>query len=95
MSALLFNAFRAVGAAATAQEIASVAQALHQSGDQKVGTLLDYVSKREGWRRCVAMADEAGASGFVALDLAVAYHNPRHFARYVDHEQASKGDVNV
>jgi tryptophan synthase alpha subunit len=93
VSALLLHAFRALGAAATAEEIASVAKALRKSGDQEVGALLDYVSNRQGWRRCVAMADDAGASGFVALDLAVAYHNPRHFARYVDHEQTSTEEV--
>jgi hypothetical protein len=93
VSALLFNAFTALGAAATAQEIASVAKALRESGDKEVGALLDYVSNREGWRRSVAMADEAGAYGFVALDLAVAYHNPRHFARYVEHEQTSTEEV--
>jgi hypothetical protein len=86
VSALLFNAFKALGSAATAQEIASVAGALRRSGDYDVGALLDYVSNREGWGRCVAMADEAGAYGFVALDLAVAFHNPSHFARYVEGE---------
>jgi hypothetical protein len=87
VSALLFNAFRALGSAATAQEIASVAGTLRRSGDDEIGVLLDYVGRGEAWEHCLIMAEEAGAYGFVALDLAVAYHNPSHFARYVDHEE--------
>lgn len=35
---------------------------------------------------CVAIADGAGAYGFVALDLAVAYHDPAAFAELVGDE---------
>jgi hypothetical protein len=77
MTALLFNALRALGPGPTRREIALVATALGESGDQDVGPLLDYANNPEGWGRCVAMADEAGAHGFVALDLAHAFHNPR------------------
>jgi hypothetical protein len=80
VSALLLNAFRALGSAATKREIATVAAALRDSGDEEVGELLDYPNNPDGWDRCVAIADEAGAYGFVALDLAVAFHNPEDFA---------------
>ena len=53
------------------------ATALRESGDEEVGPLLDYENNPELWDRCKAIADEAGAYGFVALDLAVALHNPR------------------
>lgn len=71
MSALLLNAFKALGPAATRREIALVATALRDSGDEDGGPLLDHESNPEGWGRCCAIADEAGAYGFVALDLAV------------------------
>jgi hypothetical protein len=61
VSALLFNAFRALGPGPTRPE---------------VGPLLDFENHPELWDRCSEMADEAGAYGFVQLDLAVAFHNP-------------------
>ena len=82
MSALLLNAFRALGPAATRREIALVARALRESGDEDVGPLLDY-GNPEGWDRCCAIADDAGAYGFVALDLAVAFYNPTAVAELV------------
>jgi hypothetical protein len=91
MSALLLNAFKALGPAASRREIALVAAALRKSGDEEVGRLLDYANHPEAWDRCVAMADEAGAYAFVALDLAVAFHNPGYYARYLKHEQPSTG----
>ena len=60
--------------------MARVALALRESGDEEVGRLLDYENNRELWARCNAIADEAGAGGFVALDLALAFHNPANFA---------------
>jgi hypothetical protein len=89
VSALLFNAFRALGPAASRREIALVAAALRKSGDEEVARLLDYATHPDAWERCVAMADEAGAYAFVALDLAVAFHNPGYFARYLEDEQQS------
>lgn len=83
MSALRLHAFRALGPGPTRREIALVATALRDSGDEDVGPLLDYTSNPAGWDRCVAMSDEAGAYGFVALDLALAFHNPAHFATLI------------
>ena len=60
-----------------------VAKALRESGDVEVGPLLDYANNRDLWQRCNALADEAGAYGFVALDLALAFHNPETFAKLV------------
>ena len=83
MSALLFNAFRALGSAADPREMATLAAALRESGDGEVGPLLNYEENPELWDRCCAIADDAGAYGFVALDLAVAFHNPGWFAGLV------------
>jgi hypothetical protein len=60
-----------------------VADALRESGNEEVGPPLDYANNPAGWDRCVAIADEAGAFGFVALDLAVAYHSPAACAELV------------
>jgi hypothetical protein len=88
VSSLLFNAFRALGRGPVRREVALVAKALRDSGDEEVGPLLDYENRPELWDRCEEMADEAGAFGFVALDLALAFHNPRYFARYLDPSSA-------
>jgi hypothetical protein len=89
VSSLLLNAFRALGPAATRREIAQVAEALRESGDVEVGPLLDYENHPEMWDRCEEMADEAGAFGFVALDLALAFHNPSHFASLIAEPDAA------
>ena len=68
-----------------------MAKALRESGDVEVGPLLDYANNRDLWERCIALADEAGAYGFVALDLALAFHNPEAFARYLHDGQQSPG----
>jgi hypothetical protein len=47
---------------------------------------LNYEEHPEDWDRCSELAD--GSSGFVALDLAVAFHKPDHFARYLAPESA-------
>lgn len=83
MSSLLFNAFRALGSAIDRREIALVATALRESGDEEIGPLLDYENNPELWARCEEMADETGAHGFVALDLALAFHNPEGFAKLI------------
>jgi hypothetical protein len=54
-----------------------------------VGPLLDYENHPELWDRCEEMADEAGAFGFVALDLALAFHNPSHFASLIAEPDAA------
>lgn len=87
MSALLLNAFGALGPGPTRREVALVATALRESGEaDEVGRLLNYEENPGDWDRCCEIVDEAGASGFVALDLAVALHNPGYFARYLDPE---------
>ena len=89
MSELLFNAFRALGPGPSRREVARVAQALRESGDREVGYLLDYAHNPEFWARCTAIADEAGAFGFLALDLALAYHNPANFAALIAEPEAA------
>jgi hypothetical protein len=89
VSALLFNAFKALGSAANRREIALVAAALRESGDEEVGPLLDYANRPELWGRCCAVAVEAGAYGFVGLDLAVAFHNPEAFAKLIAEPEAA------
>ena len=83
MSALLLNAFKALGPGPTRREVAQVASALRESGDEEVGRLLDWEEHPQDWDRCCAIADEAGAFGFVALDMALAYYNPAAFAELV------------
>jgi hypothetical protein len=90
VSGLLFNAFRALGPSPSWREVTGVAEALRKAGDAEVEGLLSP----QGGDRCCEIADEAGANGFVALDLAVAFHNPGYFARYLEHEQQSTGLVN-
>jgi hypothetical protein len=68
------NAFRALGPGPTRREVALVAKALREAGDDEVGPLLDYENNPELWARGNAIADEAGVYGFVALDLALAFH---------------------
>jgi hypothetical protein len=74
VSALLLNAFRALGLGPTRREVALVATALRESGDaDEVGRLLNYEEDRGDWDGC-EIADEADASGFAergvrALDL--------------------------
>ena len=86
MSALLFSAFRALGSGASRREIASVATALRGSGDEEVGRLLNYRENPGDWDRCCEIAAETGAHAFVALDLALAFHEPRYFANLVRYE---------
>jgi hypothetical protein len=90
VSALLFNEVRALGSAATRREMALVAKALRESGGEEVGRLLDYDGHPELWDRCSEMADEAGAYGFVQLDLAVAFHNPAHFPSLIAEPDAAR-----
>ena len=73
MSGLVFNAFRALGPTATRREIATVAKALRESGDEEVLALFrppggEYFD-HEACAAVTEIAEEAGAGGFVALDL--------------------------
>ena len=70
---LLSRAFAALGPGATAREIELVADTLRTAGDDHVLGMLETAA--EDWRAFEALcqiAEEAGASGFVALDLATA-----------------------
>lgn len=73
MSALLFNAFRALGPGPTRREIATVAEALGESGDEEALALFqppggEYFD-REACAAVIKVAEEAGAGPFVGLDL--------------------------
>jgi hypothetical protein len=57
--------------------------------ERRSATLLLDETRPELWDRCNAIADEAGASGFVALDLAVAFHNPEAFAKLIAEPEAA------
>jgi hypothetical protein len=82
VSALLFKAFQALGPGGrTFEETALVADALLNSGDEEIRKLLDCRKGNEAWDRCCEMAEEAGASAFVALDLALAIQNPEGYAK--------------
>jgi hypothetical protein len=82
VSALLFKAFQALGPGGrTFEETALVADALLKSGDEEIRKLLDCRKGNEAWDRCREMAEEAGASAFVALDLALAIQNPEGYAK--------------
>jgi len=85
VSSLLFNAFRALGPAATRREIATAAAALRESGDEEADGLLTADDPGP----LNAIAYETGAYRFVALDLVMAYRNPEGFATLVRAEQPS------
>jgi hypothetical protein len=61
VSARLLNAFKALGPGPTRREIATVASALRESGDEQVGRLLNFEEHPQDWDRCCAIADVAGA----------------------------------
>jgi hypothetical protein len=89
VSALLLNAFRALGPNPSWREVTGVAEALRASGDREIERLLSP----QGRDRCCEIAHQAGAGGFIALDLAVAFHHPGYFATYLEHDQQSTGLV--
>ena len=73
MSGLVFNAFRALGPGATRREVALVAEALRESGEEEVLALFrlpgcDYFD-HEAYAAVAEIAERADAGGFVALDL--------------------------
>jgi hypothetical protein len=71
---LLTGAFKALGGGAHAFEIKRAADILREANDEEVMYFLKRVpgDKRTFDRLC-ALAEEAGSSSFVALDLATAY----------------------
>ena len=72
MSALVASAFRALGTGPSRHELALVADALRDSSDQQALELLNAAAEnREAFHRLAYVADAAGSSGFVALDLLV------------------------
>jgi hypothetical protein len=89
VSALLFNAFRALGPGPTRREVAMVAKALRESGDEEVGPMLDYEHEPELYKACEEMAEQASSYGIVALDLALAFHNPEGFAKLIAEPDAA------
>jgi hypothetical protein len=70
VSALLFNAFKALGMGPSRRELGLVATAIRESGDEEALALWgDNYGPR--YRRLTELAVEAGAGGLVALDLYV------------------------
>jgi hypothetical protein len=73
VSDLVLMAFRALGDGPTWRELELVADAIRESGDAQALALF------EGWDTfdaLVAVAEEAGAGGLVALDLLTDVLNP-------------------
>lgn len=77
MNDLVFTAFQALGPAATRREVALVAKALRETGDEEVLGLFgagtdpepDAAFDREACAAVTGIAERAGVGGFVALDL--------------------------
>jgi hypothetical protein len=76
MTELAVAAFEALGAGPTRRELALVARALRESGDEETVALFAEPFSKDGWSRLAELAEQAGASGFVALDLYVEVANP-------------------
>jgi hypothetical protein len=51
--------------------------------------MLDYEHEPELYKRCEELAVEAGSYEIVALDLALAFHNPAHFASLIAEPDAA------
>jgi hypothetical protein len=77
MTDLAFAALGALGPAPTGAELALVAKALRDSDDEETLALFyDQQAYGDGSNRLVELAERAGTSGFVALDLCVEVVNP-------------------
>ena len=92
MSALLLNAFRALGPGPTRREIAQVAAALRDSGDEEALALFqppggEYFD-HEACAAVAEIADQAGVGGLVALNLYTEVIRPgwSPFPIVVEHE---------
>jgi hypothetical protein len=74
---LAVAAFEALGPGPTRRELALVARTLRDSNDEETLALFsEPEAYGDGYRRLVELAEKAGASGFVALDLYVEVANP-------------------
>ena len=69
MSELLLRAFQALGSSPTRREIALVAKALRESGDEETLTMFPEERGFDGLGAVTAMAERADAGAFVGLDL--------------------------
>jgi hypothetical protein len=75
VSALLFNAFKALGMGPSRRELGLVATAIRESGDEEALALWgDHYGPQ--YRRLGELAVAAGSRGLVALDLYVEVDNP-------------------
>jgi hypothetical protein len=91
VSGLLFQAFRALGMGPSRRELALVAAVLRASGDAEAQALLG-VPDDKGWERLIAIADDAGACGLVALDLATVFQTPDAFAHLMARPEDERVD---
>jgi hypothetical protein len=77
---LLHAAFHALGPAATRREVALVAQALRESGDDATLAMFRPLDgayfDRESCAAVTEVAERAGAGGFVGLDVYTAVIRP-------------------
>ncbi len=71
MSELLLAAFKALGPGPSRRELGLVADAVRDSGDREALALWDGPDYGPGYKRLVELAEQAGAGGFVVLDLYV------------------------
>ena len=101
MSALVLAALAALGPAATWGEIERVAAALNASGDPEAlgvfeaadWTVHGRQGSRAGWARLNALAEQAGAGGFTALDLCCEVRNLRALRRTLTRHRPDAGDM--
>jgi hypothetical protein len=88
MTELVLAAFEALGMGATRRELGLVAKALRDSGDEETLALFyEPESYGDGYRRLVDISQQAGAGGFVALDLYVEVVNPGALGEVRDAER--------
>jgi hypothetical protein len=73
---LVVAAFEALGPGPTRRELALVARVLRESGDEETVALFAEPFSEGVSSRLAELAEQAGASGFVALDLYVEVVNP-------------------
>ena len=85
MSELVFAAFKELGMGPSRRELGLVATAIRDSGDEAALLIAGIVALAlalrgdycgPGYRRLVELAEEAGSSGLVALDLYVEVDDP-------------------
>ena len=91
MTALLSQAFRALGMGPARRETALVASALRASGDRETLAMFEGDTKA-AMERLEAVAVEAGSCGLVALDLLTEVLNPGVHERVMARGRVSAGD---